>query len=94
MKIIVKYFAMIREFTQKKEETLDLIDGSSIKDLISTLSNFYGHTFKKNVVLDDGYLKEGLILLINGEFVNSKDFGDRILDDGDVAAIIPPVGGG
>jgi len=34
------------------------------------------------------------LVLVNGRFVGPRDLGDQVLEDGDVLAIWPPVGGG
>jgi sulfur carrier protein ThiS len=54
----------------------------------------YGENFKQNVCTADGSLKDGLILLLNGEAINREEFRTKMLKDEDIAAIMPPVGGG
>ncbi|MGA2080007.1 MAG: MoaD/ThiS family protein [Holophaga sp.] len=34
------------------------------------------------------------LVLVNGRFVGPRELGDQVLQDGDVLAIWPPVGGG
>lgn len=94
MKITVKYFAMVRDITGKREDFLDFKKETSVQTLLSLLFNMYGEDFKRDICNSDGKLKDGLIFLLNGEVVNHKDLGSKILKEGDVSAIMPPVGGG
>ena len=90
----VKYFAMIRDMTRKRQDVLDFGEEASVQTLLTELRELHGEAFKQNVVTASGSLKKGLILLLNGEAVNPKEFRIKMLKDGDVAAVMPPVGGG
>ncbi len=94
MKIIVKYFAVIRDVVGHRDDVLDFFEETSAKRLLSMLCDMYGEDFKRAVCSEDGSLRKGLIFLLNGEAVNNDDLASKILMDGDVAAIMPPVGGG
>ncbi|MFQ6134440.1 MAG: MoaD/ThiS family protein [Nitrososphaerales archaeon] len=94
MKVTVKYFAMIRDMTQKKQDVLDFGEETSVQTMLSRLCDMYGEEFKQSVCTAEGSLKEGLILLLNGEAVNREEFRTKMLKEGDMAAIMPPVGGG
>jgi MoaD family protein len=94
MKVTVKYFAMIRDLTHKKQDVLDLGEEVSVQMMLSSLCTMYGEDFKQNVCTADGSLKDGLILLLNGEAINREEFRTKMLKDEDIAAIMPPVGGG
>ena len=94
MKVIIKYFAMIRDMTGHKDDTLNFYKETSIKRMLSDLCDMYGEDFKRVVCSEDESLRKGLILLLNGEAVNNDDLESKILMDRDVVAIMPPVGGG
>jgi MoaD family protein len=94
MKVTVKYFAMIRELTHRREDSLELGEGASIQTVLSRLCDIYGEDFRLNICAKDGSLKNGVILLLNGEAVNRGNLKSRKVKDGDIAAIMPPVGGG
>ncbi len=94
MNVTVKYFAMIRDLTHKKQDVLDLGEDASVQTMLSSLCAMYGEDFKQNVCTADGSLKDGLILLLNGEAINREEFRTKMLKDEDIAAIMPPVGGG
>jgi MoaD family protein len=94
MKVNVKYFAMIRDIVGHKDDVLDFFEETSTKRLLYMLCNMHGKDFKRVVCSDDGSLKKGLIFLLNGEAISNGDLASKILMDGDVVAIMPPVGGG
>jgi molybdopterin converting factor subunit 1 len=81
MRIRVRYFASIKEWTGLKEEILDLPEGSTAEDLKEEVQRIHNK-------LD---LQEGTILVaVNGGFVEPN----RQLKQDDEAALFPPVSGG
>jgi MoaD family protein len=94
MIVTVKYFALIREITQTKEDTITLDKKTSVQMLLTNICGRYGLPFQERVCTHDGSLHEGLILLLNGKAIQRSIFKTCILRDGDTVAIMPPVGGG
>ncbi len=94
VKITVKYFALVRDVTKRKEDVLEVGDNVTIHKVIARLCGIHGEPFEKSFCTTDGYLQEGLILLLNGEAVTRDYFKSLTVKDGDVIAIMPPVGGG
>ena len=81
MMLRVRYFASIREFTELKEEQLDVPEGSTAEALKRKVQRL--HASLKS--------EEGNILVaVNGSFVEPK----RVLKPGDEVALFPPVSGG
>jgi molybdopterin converting factor subunit 1 len=81
MKIKVKYFASIREWTGVKEEEVDLPEGSTAEELKRSVQRLHSN-------IDN---QEGTILVaVNGGFVEPS----RLLSSGDEVALFPPVSGG
>ena len=81
MRLRLRYFASIREFTGISEEQLEVPEGSTAE------------TLKQRVQVLHNALKgqEGNILVaVNGSFVEPK----RVLKQGDEVALFPPVSGG
>ena len=79
MKINIKYFALMREITEKGEETIEF-NQSSASDLLAHLKTIY------SIPLDESNLK----VAINEEY---SDWNHPI-KDGDTIVFIPPVAGG
>src|SRR3990172_6949923 len=89
----VKYFAEIKDITQKKEDLLSMKPGSTIKDIVARLSEAYGENFRTRILPDDMRLKDDYTILLNGESVDFPDSG-KLLEDGDEVVILPPIAGG
>ena len=80
MRLRVRYFASIREWTRLREEELDLPDGSTAEALKREVER--RHKLEN---------PEGTILVaVNGGFVEPT----RVLKQGDEVALFPPVSGG
>ena len=97
MQISVRFFTSLREIVDKKEETLKFPDGKkvTVDKVLKTLAHHYGKRFVEYVYdANDGEVKCFLQFLINGRSASTLDDLDTELQDGDVLAIIPPVGGG
>lgn len=63
--------------------------------VLKTLAQRYGKNFVEYVYdANDGEVKGFLQFLINGRSASTLDGLDTKLEDGDVLAIVPPVGGG
>jgi molybdopterin converting factor subunit 1 len=81
MRLRVRYFASIREFTGLKEEQLDIPEGSTAEALKVKVQGLHASLKPQ----------EGNILVaVNGSFVEPK----RVLKPGDEVALFPPVSGG
>jgi MoaD family protein len=81
IQVKVKFFAAPREALGTDEIALDILAGSTVKDLIDTLRDTYP-------VLDS--YTRFLSVAVNRAYVGRQ----TELHDGDVVACLPPVGGG
>jgi molybdopterin synthase sulfur carrier subunit len=94
MNIKIKFFTSLREITGKKTISLQLKNMISVEELISLLVKRYGKKFKEYVYTNQGNIQDFLSFLINGKNINNLQSFSTLLKDGDVVAILPPVGGG
>lgn len=97
MKVSVRFFTTLREITGKREETLDFSDSKQITvaKVLGKLAERYGKGFVEYVYdSKTGGVKGFLQFLINGRSASTLKGLETELADGDVLAIIPPVGGG
>lgn len=97
MEVKVRFFTSLREIVNKKEETLTfLADVPVTVDLaLRILSKKYGAPFTQYVYEGKtGQPKAFLQFLINGNSTAPLNGLETELKDGDVLAILPPVGGG
>lgn len=100
MKVKVRYFGRVRELFGIKEEEYEIKD-TSLEDLlfkyIPDRHERVAREWKNILSADEGpgktsgqLFRGGYIVFVNGE---ARDMKYR-LRDGDVVAILPPVGGG
>lgn len=97
LRVSVRFFTTLREITGKKEETLEFQRGETVtvSHVLKKLAERYGKGFVEYVYGSKTEEVKGFLqLLVNGRSVPSFNELDTKLVDGDVLAIIPPVGGG
>jgi molybdopterin converting factor subunit 1 len=81
MRLKVRYFASIREFTGVREEQLEFPDGSTAEALKQRIQEL--HVPLKGQ-------EDNILIAVNGSFVEPT----RVLMQGDEVALFPPVSGG
>ena len=94
MEVEVRYYAMLREAAGKRREEVVLPEGSSFGDLMGIVVEKYGPVFRTYVFDDEGRERDYLSFMVNGVSVHSREGFDTPLADGDVVAVLPPIGGG
>jgi len=97
VEVKVRFFTNLREIVNKREETLTFTDDEKITvDLVlKTLAQKFGKTFMEYVYNGKtGQPKNFLQFLVNGTSTSTLNGLETELKDGDVLAILPPVGGG
>jgi len=97
LQISVRFFTSLRELTGKKEENMKFSNDETVtvNSVLKRLSKRYGKDFTEYVYdTKNGEVKSFLQFLINGRSASALNGLNTKLEDGDVLAIIPPVGGG
>ena len=97
MQVSVRFFTVLREVTGKKEEPIEVPEGkkATVDTVLKKLSERYGKCFTEYVYNPQtGEVKGFLQFLINGKSTETLKGLETELANGDVLAIIPPVGGG
>jgi molybdopterin synthase sulfur carrier subunit len=95
--ISVRFFTVLREITRKKEEVLEFPERENvtIAAVLEKLSERYGRNFSDYMYQTRAREVKGFLqFLVNGRGMASFKGLETVLVDGDVLAIIPPVGGG
>ena len=97
--LIVKvlFFTSLREITGRREELIKLTDKDniSIKVILEMLSNRFGQSFIDYIYSAKTKKVKGFLqFLVNGKSIQPLNSLQAKLTDGDVLAILPPVGGG
>ena len=80
MEINVRYFGQFRDFTGKREETLNVSDGITVEGIREHVRALYMKIAAKEEVL----------VAVNNNFEPL----DRVIEPGDEVAFFPPVSGG
>ena len=95
MKVNVQFFAAVRELVGLREETLELPNGSTVKNLLDLLVERHGQSLR-NYIYDhkSDELRRSLQVLVGDKPTSALNGLSTELTDGCVLAIIPPVGGG
>lgn len=94
MEVELRYYAMVRDSSGKRSETLSLPGGATVMDLVNHLIGLYGDRFRGYVFDDEGMLIDYLMFSVNDVDVRSLDGFDTVLRDGDRVLVMPPIGGG
>ena len=97
MQVSIRFFTTLREIVDKKEETLKFPEGekATVDMVLKMLSQRYGNPFVEYVYdRKTGEVRGFLQFLINGKSASTLNGLETKLEDGDVLAILPPVGGG
>jgi len=97
LQVSVRFFTSLREIVNKKEETLEFPEGEkvTVDTVLKTLTQLYGNRFFEYVYdHKTGEVRGFLQFLINGKSASTQSGLETELEDDDVLAILPPVGGG
>jgi molybdopterin synthase sulfur carrier subunit len=97
LQVSVRFFTSLREIVNKKEEILKFPEGEKVTvDLVlKTLAQRFGKRFVEYVYdSKTGEIRGFLQLLINGKSASTLNGLETELEDSDILAILPPVGGG
>jgi MoaD family protein len=97
LQVSVRFFTSLRELIGKREQTLKFRDGETVTvdTVLKRLAERYGKSFVQYVYDGKtGEVKGFLQFLVNGRSTSTLGGLGTKLVDGDVLAIIPPVGGG
>jgi len=97
LQVSVRFFTSLREITGKREETIKFPDGETVTvdKVLKKLAERHGKGFVEYVYDNKtGEVKGFLQFLVNGRSASTLNGLNTKLKNGDVLAIIPPVGGG
>jgi len=94
MNVEVKFFTSLREITGKKVDEIQLQNVITVEEMLTLLYEKYGEKFREYVYDKKGKVHGFLSFLVNGRNINVLQGFDTELKQGDVIAVVPPVGGG
>lgn len=97
MNVSVRFFGSLRALVGKKVECVEFEDREevTVEEALKRLSEIYGKDFVEYAFdRRTGEIQSYLLLLVNGRSITVLGGLETRLIDGDVLAILPPVGGG
>jgi molybdopterin synthase sulfur carrier subunit len=97
LKISIRFFTSLREIVGTREETLEFTktEKVTVNNVLQTLAQQHGKAFVDYVYDAKSERVKGFLqFLVNGQSTATLSGLETKLEDGDVLAIIPPVGGG
>jgi sulfur-carrier protein len=97
MQVKVRFFTSLREIVGTKEIALSYPEGEKVivVAVLETLKEKYGKPFQDYVYNSVTAEPKGFLqFLVNGNSISTLSGMQTEIRDGDVLAILPPVGGG
>jgi len=94
MKVKVKFFTTLREIVGKPQEQIELSDAVTVNELLQQLGEKHGEKFTRYLYDEEGTVRGHLSFFINGKSITTWQGLKTKLEENDVLAILPPVGGG
>lgn len=95
MKIKVRYFTTLCELARTREEEFQINEGSNLVNFLEKVSIKYGkEAFNYLHVKKSGKIDPSIQFLVNGVSLHNLHGFETELKEGDIIAIIPPIGGG
>lgn len=90
----IRYYAVIREITSKREEKIVLQKPATIGEIIRKIDEKYGGKIGKIILNEKGELKSNYIILLNGVNIKNMDGLQTKIEKNSEIAIFPPFSGG
>jgi molybdopterin synthase sulfur carrier subunit len=97
VQVTIRFFTILREVTGKREDMLQFSETEkvTVNAVLKSLANRFGKPFTEYVYdQHTGEVKGFLQFFINGKSASALNGLESELRDGDMLAIVPPVGGG
>lgn len=93
--IKLRFFGSIRAAAKKEESDYETYPGQTVYDLLKSLSDCYGKTFRDEIFLQSADLpRDDVVVLINGVTVKHTALGETTAAPGDVITLLPTFPGG
>lgn len=92
--IKVRFFTLLHLLLNRTGMDLEYIPGERLEELLPRLQKNIDTPFLHKLLTEEGELKVGTIILVNGKHVLHLQKLRTPLGDGDEVALFPPGGGG
>lgn len=94
MGVKVKFYSLFRINLKSSGHQYELDSEITVSELINKLDADYDGYFSLKLLDDQGSIRPGAIILINGKNVLHLDKLESIIQDGDLVTLFPPSAGG
>jgi molybdopterin synthase sulfur carrier subunit len=92
IKVIIKFYAQLREFLKKSKIEIELEEGTNILQLMESLCKIYD--LREKIFNKKNELNKQIMILKNGRQIEFLEGVKTKLLDGDEIALFPPIMGG
>jgi molybdopterin converting factor small subunit len=93
MMLRVKYSAQLRTALQRREDVIDMPNGSALDALLVHLART-NEAARPHLLASNGQLHPSLLIVVNDAARPARDAGTCSLNDGDTVLLLPPIAGG
>jgi sulfur-carrier protein len=95
MKVKVHYLGLVKTYTNKGQEDMELGEGAKLSDLLSKLAVNFGKPFNAEIYESSKKeVKAMFTVMVNGVIMGQLDGVETKLKDGDNIIIMPLMTGG
>ncbi len=89
MRLRVRYIGSIGSIAGTRQDTLEIPEASSIQDVLNELKKRHGEEFVAELLSNQGALREGIEILLNGRNVRDlQSLDTKISNDEDELQVI------
>ena len=92
IKVIIKFYAQLREFLKESKIEIELEEGTNILQLMEFLCKIYD--LREKIFNKKNELNKQIMILKNGRQIEFLEGIKTKLGDGDEIALFPPIMGG
>ena len=95
MKIKIHYLGLVKTYTNKSQDEIELKDGASLSELLNKLAAEFGKQFNQDIYEPDAKdVKPMFTIMVNGIVMGQLNGVDTKLKDGDNVILMPLMTGG
>ncbi len=95
MKVKVNYLGLVKTYTNKGQDDIDLAEGAAVADLLGKLTKNFGKPFSAEIYEPaKREVKAMFTIMVNGVIIGQLDGVDTKLKEGDSVIVMPLMTGG
>ena len=95
MKIKIHYLGLVKTYTNKSQDEIELKDGASLSELLNKLAAEFGKQFTQDIYEPSAKdVKTMFTVMVNGIVMGQLNGVDTMLKDGDKVILMPLMTGG